>query len=339
MQLLERNGNNFELKIESNEDLWVLSEFVVPGDTIFSTTKRKIKIGSEKTKQVTKIIFVELLVKKINFTSNILRISGEIQNETEFTAIGQFQTLNFEVNDKIKIKKKGLLSFEKKLLENSINSRNTKNLIILLDKTELIVVEFTNNNYSVLFHEKGLGNKKYHQTSINENEEKYKLVKEILERDYSNFILAGSGIYKIKFKDFLSSKLNKKILTFQFSDVNLNNIQKLIKEITSSGIVEENQLSKEKELIDLLLKNISLGSKYSYGLENVSNSINLGAVETLLITKKLIEKFKDEGNYVELNNLMKETEIKGGSVIIVDSKHETGRILDGIGSIAAILRY
>jgi len=340
MQILEENNNNnFELKIESIEDLWVLSEFITPNDRVFATTTRKVKLGSDKTKQVTKIIFVDLLVKKTQFSSEILRVSGEIQNETEFTAIGQAQTLNFNVNDKIKIKKIQIMDFEKKLLQRAVKSKNSKNLIILLDKDELIAIEFNNFNYTVIFHKSGLGNKKYHQTSINEGEEKYNLIKNLLIRSYSNIILAGPGIYKNKLQEYLKSKTDQKILVHQFTDVNTNNIQKLIKDISKSGIIEENQLSKENQLIEILLKNISSGLKFAYGYDKVKEAIDVGSVVNLLITTKYIDKLKEEDKYSSLNELMRSVEQLNGDIVIFDSKHQAGRILDGLGSIAAILRY
>ena len=105
MLLLEKTKLNFELKTENLEDLWVLSQFIVPEDKIFATTERKVKIGNDNTKQVKKLIHVDLLVKKVNFDSDNLRVSGEIQNETEFTAIGQNHSLNFAPGDKIKLEK------------------------------------------------------------------------------------------------------------------------------------------------------------------------------------------------------------------------------------------
>ena len=148
MYILNKTQNDFELKIETIDDLWILSEFISPNDVIFSTTQRKVKIGNEKTKQISKIIFVELKVKKALFNLTRLKISGEILNETEFTSIGQSQTLNFSVNDKIKIRKDLILKYHLRLLNNSVNSKHNKSLLILLDRDELILAEFSNFNYS-----------------------------------------------------------------------------------------------------------------------------------------------------------------------------------------------
>ena len=77
MLLIEKNNLEFELKIESLDDLCILSEFNIPEDIIYSSTTRKLKIGNHSSKkQATKIIFVVIKVKKTNFQNYLLRVSG-----------------------------------------------------------------------------------------------------------------------------------------------------------------------------------------------------------------------------------------------------------------------
>lgn len=340
MRLIERAGLNFELMIETLEDLWVLSQFIVPTDKIFATTERKVKIGSgDKAKQVKKIIFVELDVSKTNFESSVLRVSGEICNETEFTAVGQAHSLNFSVNDKIKILKKSVLKFEEKLLDNAINSKKSKNFLVLFDKDELVAVEFSDFNYSILFDKNGLGSKKYHLEELNEEEQKFKILEPFLSRDYSNIIFSGPGIYKEKLAKYIKDKTGQKIIIFGWPDVSNSAVAKCLKEVSKSGVLENSQLSKESESVSKLLLNINSGNKNCYGYNSCVESINSGACETLLISTKLIESSKEDGNYSEINELMRLVEQLNGDLVIVNSKNESGKILDGLGSIACILRY
>jgi len=339
MLLLDRSGLQFELKIESLDDLWILSEFIVLDDIIFATTQRKIKIGNDNAKQVTKIIFVELKVKKAIFENDILRVSGEIQNETEFTAVGQAHSLNFNLDDKIKIKKNNLLKFEEKLLDSAIKTEKSQNFLVLLDKDELIANEFSNISYRVLFGKKGLGSKKYMSQEINEDEEKFKLICEYLKRDYSKVILAGPGIYKDNFKKYIKDKIGLDCICLPFPDVNTTSVQKAIEKIQKLGILSDAIMAKESEKISKLLENINKSEKYSYGVENSFESVIGAKCVVLLISTKLIEKFKEDGSYLELNNIMKTIEQLNGELVIVNSKNESGKILDGLGSIATINRY
>jgi mRNA surveillance protein pelota len=340
MKLINRTGLNFELRIETLEDLWVLSQFIVPSDKVFATTERKVKIGpGDKAKQVKKIIFVELDINKTSFDTSVLRVSGEICNETEFTAIGQAHSLNFSVNDKIKILKKSVLKFEEKLLNSAIDSKKSKNFLVLFDKDELIAAEFSDYNYSILFDKAGLGSKKYHLEELNEEEQKFNIIEEFLKRDYSNVIFSGPGIYKEKLAKYIKDKTGQKIIVFPWSDVSNSAVTKCLKGISSSGVLENSQLSKEYETVSELLLNINSDNKNCYGYDNCVRCINSGSVETLLVSTKLIDKSKNDGTYVEINELMRLVEQLNGDLVIVNSKNESGCILDGLGSVACILRY
>jgi protein pelota len=341
MHLLEQIKNTFELKIDSLEDLWFLSQFIAPEDTIFALDERKVKIGDGNTKQVKKLIRIDLKVKKINFDSEVLRLNGEILNQTEFTAVGQSHSLSFLVNSIIKIEKKSLLKYEKELLDNAIKSKKTKNILILLDKDELIATEFTNSNFSVLFEKSGLGSKKQYHNEINEEEEKFNLIKEFIERGYENIIFAGPAHFKDRLFKYTNDKINSKIkiISFNFPDVNTSAVERAIKDIYKQNILQSTQLSVENDLMSELLKNIDKGSKHAYGIKNVMDSINSGSCEKLLVSNKLIQEKREDDTYEELNTLMKTAESINSELHIINSKNETGKVLDGLGKIAAILRY
>lgn len=340
MNLINKEATNYEFLIETLDDLWVLSQFIVPGDRIFGRAERKVKIGSETNyKVVKKLIFVELKTTNIKFENETLRITGEIQNETEFTAIGASHTLTYSPGDKINLQKLSLLKFEEKMLNNALKSKKALNLLVLLDKDELIAAEFSEFSYRVLFEESGLGSKKYSSEEINEQEQKYKLIEDLLKKDYSKIILSGPGIFKDKLQKYIKDKIGLETISFHWIDVNPQSIQKVIKKINESSVLGESQLSYENSYVTKLLENINLGSKFAYGMENIEDCANSGRIEVLLISTKMINKAKDEGNYVELNNFMKLVEQLNGELTIIESKNEPGKILDGLGGIASILRY
>jgi mRNA surveillance protein pelota len=339
MQLLNKSKLNYELRIETLDDLWVLSQFIVDSDKIYATTERKVKIGNDRTKQIKKLIFIELLVKKTSFENEVLRVSGEIQNETEFTTINQAHTLSFNINDKIKIEKQNLLKFEEEMLNNQLESKKSHNLLVLMDKDELIAVDFSDLTHSVLFEKKGLGSKKYIHNEINEEEEKFKILEEFLKRDYSNIILSGPGLWKDKLQKYIKEKNNLNCLVLSFPDVSNNAIPKVINEINSKGLIQDSQISRENEFISKLLENINKGSKYVYGEENTINSINEGRLDVFLISTKFIHTKKEEEKYTQINEVMKLVESLNGKLVIINSNNETGKVLDGLGGIGGILRY
>jgi len=340
MILIDRNNFDFEFLVETLDDLWVLSQVINPQDKLYGTTERKVKIGSETNyKIVKKLIFVELLVRQVKFENEVLRVTGEIQNETEFTAKGASHTLKFGLGDKLKITKKELLKFEDKLINNAINSKKSHNLLVLLDKDTIVVSEFSNFSYKVIFTQSGLGSKKYHITDVNEEEEKLKLIESLLGKDYNNIIFAGIGIYKDKFAKYVKDKLGLKILTFSYPDVRSQVIPKVIKNISESGVLEDSQITYENKFMQEFLANLNKKEKYAYGEDDVKNAINSGSVEVFMITTEFMAEKKEKDEYLETSNLMKLVEQLNGNLVIIDSSRENGTILDGLGGIGAILRY
>lgn len=340
MQILSKENKKYELIPESLDDLWVLSQIIEPEDKIFGKAERKVKIGTENNYKITrKLIYVELKISNTKFENDTLRVTGKILNENEFAPIGSTQSLSYRELEKIEFEKKNILNYHKKLLENSSKTKKSKNLIIILDKDDLIAVEFSSISYSFLFKETGLGSKKYTSENIDEEKQKYLLIEDLLKKDYSNIIFAGPGFFKEKLSVYVREKCNLKISVIQFYDVSQNSIQKLIKQINESGIMSDSLIARENEYTNKLLENINKKIKSSYGYDNIIEKINEGSVEVLMMTTDFIDKKKSENKYEDLNKYMLLIEKLNAELIIINSKNESGNIIDGLGGISAILRY
>ena len=85
--------------------------------------------------------------------------------------------------------------------------------------------------------------------------------------------------------------------------------------------------------VNKLLEGIGRNSsKIAYGLKEVKNAINMGAVDMLLI---LDSKVASEN----MGDLMDMVENMKGEVMVISSEHEGGKQLESLGGMAAILRY
>ncbi|MDP6600013.1 MAG: mRNA surveillance protein Pelota, partial [Candidatus Woesearchaeota archaeon] len=59
----------------------------------------------------------------------------------------------------------------------------------------------------------------------------------------------------------------------------------------------------------------------------------------LLITDSFIQKRRNENKYEEIEETMRTVDSTKGDILIIRSEHEAGKKLDGLGGIAAILRF
>ena len=170
MKLLNKDKNIFEVKIESLDDLYHLSLILGEGNIIFEKSKRKIKTND---KIITKVFNFEIETLKITLRNLDLRIQGKILNETQFTSIGQSHSLIFEEGDILKFEKNYFTSFEKKLFDKIVKEVQNKNLLLIFDKTDLLIVEFSNYSYKILIKENNFGSKKGNLEDVNENEKNF----------------------------------------------------------------------------------------------------------------------------------------------------------------------
>ena len=65
----------------------------------------------------------------------------------------------------------------------------------------------------------------------------------------------------------------------------------------------------------------------------------MGAVKILLITDSLMQKLREKNDFQKLDILMKNVESQKGEIHIISTEHDSGKKLNGLSGIAAILRY
>ena len=110
-------------------------------------------------------------------------------------------------------------------------------------------------------------------------------------------------------------------------------ISEVLKKGTVEKLTAENRVALEMGAINKLLEQIGRNSsKIAYGLKEVKNAINMGAVSELLI---LDTKVASEN----MGDLMDMVENMKGTVMVISSEHEGGKQLESLGGMAAILRY
>ena len=92
-------------------------------------------------------------------------------------------------------------------------------------------------------------------------------------------------------------------------------------------------------IVEKMMSEISKKGAAVYGLKQTEQATEAGAIEKLLVTDTLIQKLRQENKFQKLDYIMRQVDKQKGEVIIISGEHTGGKKLDGIGGIAAILRY
>lgn len=347
MQLLQQNFKHglVKLKITDPEDLWYLSHIIDPGDFITSKTTRKIKIGDgDNAKLVKKTLSLKIEAETIEFgaTEDSLRINGKIVGGPDFLPVGNYHAISLEIDSEFTLEKVHWLGYQKQKLKES-QQRKVTLLICLCDREEAIMALTKQKGFEILTHLKGDVPKKDQITEVKKDFqlEIIKALKSYLERhQFQNIILASPAFYKEDIlKKITDTNLKSKITLATCSDVSKAGLEEVMKRPELKTVLQESRNRQEKLLVDQLLQEINKNNLAAYGWEEVQQAVYAGAVSKLLLTDGFIHKFRMEDSYQELDEVMKQIDNLKGEIHIISSDNESGKQLDGLGGIAAILRY
>lgn len=337
-----------KIKIENADDLWYLSQIIDKGDLISGKTLRKLKIGGEddrKAKVTKKPVFIKIRVEKVEFAESqtILRSLGTIEEGQEDIPKGEHHTFNIEEGTEITIEKTKWLNFQIDKLKESFTQKIAKILLVVFDREEAYFASMKKYGYEVLSHIEGNVAKK----GIDEGKTSnfyVEIINKVKEYDsrqkLDNIILASPAFWKEELsKNLNDENLKKKIVLATCSSVNKSSFNEVLKRDEVRKVLSQDRITKEINLVEDLMKEISDNGKAAYGIKDIENAVNSGAAETLLITDKLIQKLRQQNKFDKLDSIMKTADTTHSKIHIISSDHEGGKKLDGLGGVGGILRY
>ena len=350
MKLLYSNLKKGEMKVltQNLDDLWYLSTIIEPTDIVQGRTFRKIKAVSsdEKSKEATKKpVFIKLEVEKVEFSkhTNVLRVFGVIREAPDEIPLGEHHTFNVDDNTAITIIKEQWLKYQLDKLKEACSEKKSSLLICVHDREEAYFALFKKYGYEILTHIEGEVQKKREENIKKEN---FYLtiinkLKEYVERHkIRQVIIASPAFWKEDLiKEIKDSELKQKIILATCSSATKNGIEEVIKRPEVREALKQERTAKEMNKVEELFTEIAKNNLAAYGLKETENASLIGAVKELLITDTFIQKSRSENFYPVIENIMKIVEKTKGEIQIISSEHEGGQKLDGLGGIAAILRF
>ncbi len=344
----DKKKGKAKLKIGNLDDLWYLSQIIENGDLIEGKTIRKIKIGKEQDRKqaiIKKPVFLRIQVEKIEFskTSDVLRVSGKIVEAPDEIQKGVYHTFNLGINSTVKIIKERWLGYQIDRLKEACKEKKYEILICVMDRDEAYFALLKKYGYEILTHITGDVSKKGFKEKIKENFyfEIIRKLSEYIDRyDIKNVILASPAFWKEELiKEIKDEELKKKIILASCNATGKNGINEVLRRPEIKEALRQERITKEISLVEEVLKEISKNNLAVYGLKDVERAAVVGAIENLILTDTIIKDKREEGNYEKLENIMKSVEKTKGKVFIISSEHEGGRKLNGLGGIAAIIRF
>ncbi|MBI2657889.1 mRNA surveillance protein pelota [Candidatus Woesearchaeota archaeon] len=350
MKLLHSNLRKGEVNVlvQQLDDLWYLSTIIEPNDIVQGKTLRKIRVGygEEKAKDaVKKPVFLKIKVEKVEFSkhSSVLRVSGVIKEAPEDIPLGDYHTFNVEDNTSIIIIKEQWLKYQLDKLKEACSEKKSSLLICVHDREEAYFALLKKYGYEVLSHMQGEVMKKREENIKKENFylNVINKMKEYADRhEIRQVIVASPSFWKEDLmKELKDNELRKKIILATCSSATKNGIEEVIKRPEVREALKQERAAKEINKVEELFTEIAKNNLAAYGLSETEKAASMGAVKELLITDSFIQKSRSENFYSQIDGVMKTVDKAKGEVEIISSEHEGGKKLDGLGGIAAILRF
>jgi len=324
-----------KLRLQTMDDCWHLYNILEKGDLTGAVTQRTKQSSSDKirsAKQDKETVFLTLVVESLDFQkfSDRLRIHGIIQ-EGPFDH-GSHHSFNIAVGSELTITKEWSTYQLMRLKEAVTASRQPRAVIVSLDDDEATIGLLHHYGIeevaTVHSHRHG---KLY--ASQDTSKEYYAEIASKLEYLQGEvLIIVGPGFAK----DHLVSygKQNKKdifskCLVAPTGHPGMAGIKEALNRGIVEQIIKDSRLALETRLVEQLLGGI-VTNQATYGLQDIKQAIQQGAVHTLLVTHHLVRQHE---------SVLKMAEEKGASVHVISGLHEAGEKLDGLGGIGALLRY
>jgi len=356
LKILEMHRKKGFAKVvpQSLDDLWHLYNIIYKGDQVFARTTRMIKIQEEYARpQPGRRITVSLglQVEKVFWdrSLNRLRVHGVIIDISEaIGGKGTHHTLNIVVDQPLTVVKTQWLKHQIDRLEKASRVETPLVLLVSIDDEELAIA---------VLRQYGLEAKMERTVQIpgkleaDRRDEALKaFFKEALQsvsEAWSNLkcpiVILGLGFVKTDFVRYVQR--NSQEVADAIADVKSVNSSGLtgINEALRSGVLTKTlknaRMAEETRLVEEVLARLGKGiANVAYGLEEVTKATQYGAVDKLLLVDTLLRESTDEKR-TELEKIMREVEAKAGQITVVSTEHEAGTKLQGLGGIAALLRF
>ena len=347
-QPAEEGRTRIALVPETVDDLWHLSHVLEPGDLVSGDTTRRIRRNDDKTRDTggeREPMHVTLAVSDddVEFArfANRLRVGGEILDCSREDQLGHHHTLNVEERDRVEIEKRWKSDQLDRITEAEASGDQPDVAVATVEEGAAhvhLVAEYGTEEYGTFTKPTGKGEYARPRSELFEE-----LGAALARLDVDAVILAGPGFTKEDARAVIEAEhpaVAERLTVVDTASVGDRGVHEVLKRGAVDEIRDQTRIGREAELIDELTERIATEEPATYGVEQVTEAAEFGAVETLLVVDERLREERAGGEWaVDVNEVIESVERKGGDVVVFSAQFDPGRQLATLGGIAALLRY
>jgi len=368
-QNIERDGSgSITLLPQEPEDMWHAYNLIQPTDLVRASAIRRIINEGGTRSASSDRVHVNLLirVKSVDFDAQAgeLHVSGQVAEENKVVNVGAHHTLDLELNRNFTLEKsEGWDSIALGVVREAVRQDKegvvpavvmqegfanicliTEHQTVLKQRVEIAIPKKRSGHAGD--HDKGLG--RFFQTTLET------LLRHVDITQPRPLLLASPGFTAQGFLSYIIDEAtrtgNKAVLANKANFVvvhsssgHLHSLNEVLKSPEVLVKLKDTKYAKETKLMDTFMELLRKDDGRAwYGKTEVEKAADKGAVGrgggTLMISNALFRSqvIGERKRWVALVDKVKED---GGDARVLSSDHESGRRLEGLGGIAAILTF
>jgi protein pelota len=346
VKVIFKDPKSGEIKLvpENLDDIWHLYNIIEEGDLVRAVTFRTSedekadKLRAKKAEK--KKMKLGIRVEKVTFHefSNRLRVQGVIEEGPQ--DLGSYHTFNVDAEEMqpLSILKEQWKSHQLQRIDEAVLQRTQPMLVFvsLDDDAATVAMLFQSGVQLVAEIDAHRSGKMYEskETTPEYYGEILSVIKTVKKPD-SPLVVIGPGFTRehlMRAGKEKEPKLFENCITHATANSGMNGVHEALKVGIVEQITKENRVSKETQAIEKLFEEIKKDGRVTYGMSEVEDAFSRGAVEKLLVSDVVVRSKNGE----RLLDLTRKTH---SDFIIINTMHEAGKKFEGIGGVAALLRF
>lgn len=351
MQIIKRSPTEWRLRIDSQDDVWVLAKVTRPGVSLAMLGERRDQTtggeeGGRAKQAERKKMWIQLAVEHTEHQafSDSLRVHGIIE-EAAFD-VGMHHTHVVEIRDEVVLKAHPMLSqLDADLLRQSANASSQAQVALLVVENDEMILYFVTGRglrESATWTMRGGGKRGDLRQSEGIATSFRATTVDGLTDQLPNempLVVCGPGHAREKMHADLRKAGHKRTMLCVATNMGGRGAaNQVLSEGLAGELLAEHQMVKEINMLDEAWRRISTDGPVAYGKRDIFESIHEGAVETLLISADLLRETENNASGV-WEDAVKTLKGFGGEVVQCSTDHDAGDQLRGLGGAVALLRY
>ncbi len=346
---IDRRNGIAKLRVENLDDLWYLNSILAEGDLVKTKTDRRIKAKEDMAREKSNRVRITLGIRleKVEFSSitDTLRITGVVEEgPEELVPMGSHHTFKVVEGTTIKIQRERWSKLDMERLRDAERaSLRPKLLVAIIDEGDAnfgLVRESKIQHYDL---SELIGGKYETKGREKRKEEFYCEVEKFImdmekKEKISSIIIAGAGFEPENFFRFMQERhpeLRDRIVMEHIGSHGRNGVNEVMKRDAVKKISKDISSARDVRFLDRLLMEIGRDTGLAvYGLGEVEQAVNIGAVDTLLICDNVFLE-----NRERMEPMIKAVGATSGRFHLFNHEEEAGKQLNSLGGIAAVLRF